>query len=257
MLYTNEMMSRKLEELSRSLLKGHHIFGTAPLNEARFSQPEMTSHNITYRMTEDRVLVEQYFAIRQEIYREVYNDPNVGEDYTDRISKIFVATAGFGNVIGGIRLTVSTPLMPNMLPIENSGVNLRRIFPKIDFDKVVIGEAGRSAVLPDYRNGEVCNRLQMISKEYFVKEMGAEIGFGCCDLPNMRRLKKFFGRLGYNFIAREDIRVANRNTETELYLWAIDFTADSRYIARLQAPEKLGKNIVPIAHVAELPSEFA
>ena len=249
--YTESNVTHKLEKLSASVLNGHFIFNKSydDLNlQKQFEKASPLSHNVSYQMTEDRNLKQQYIKIRQQVYQEAYNDPNVGEDFTDHISNIFVATAGAGNVIGGIRLTVSTPDSPKILPIESCGVNLRELFPKIDFSKVIIGEAGRSAVLPEFRDGEVCNRLQTISKEYFIKEMGAEIGFGSCDAPNMRRLKIFFKRMGYNFIGRTDIPVYVKHSAAELYLWAIDFTPDQKYRELLEPPAVENATVAEVQH---------
>ena len=253
MVYSTSSMAQKLEELSTSLLKGHYIFNSDSYFTTRFGNAEKISHNVSYQITEDRELIEQYLHIRQEIYRQAYNDPNVGEDYTDRVSRIFVARAGAGNVIGGIRLTISRPTMPNMLPVEHAGMNLRGLFPQIDFDKIVYGEASRLAVLPDFRDGGVAERLQMQSKEYFVKELGAEIGFGCSNLANMRKFSAFFTRLGYSFIARKDQRVYVKDSEAELYLWAIDFTPEKKYASLLKGAETISET----SDVADLQPEFA
>jgi len=251
--------AQKLDALSASILKGHFIFSKEYDDnrlKAQFSKPSLHSHNISYNMTDDENLKLQYYKIRQSVYKEVYNDENVGEDNIDHVSQIFVATAGAGNVVGGIRLTVSTPESPKTLPIEKCGANLKEIFPAIDFTKVVYGEAGRSAVLPDFRGGEVCNQLQMISKDCFLNEMGAEIGLGSADEVNMRRLKKFFTRMGHKFIARFDQKVQVDGTDVDLYLWAIDFTTDLRYAKYLEASD-LGLRPVVDSDVAELQPEFA
>lgn len=256
MVYIETAIAQKLEAHSNGLLKGHFIFSKEYDNKnlvKQFEKPAPRSHNITYIMTDRKDLKQQYYDIRQAVYKDAYNDSNVGEDYIDHVSKIFVAKAGVGNVIGGIRLTVSTPAEPQILPIENCGVNLRELFPEIDFNNVVYGEATRLTVLPDYRDGEVSLKLQMTSKEYLVKEMGAEIGFGCSTLANTKKFKKFFSFLGYNFIIRADQRINIETSDAELYLWAIDFTKDRRFTKFLEASE----TVAEISDVADLQPEFA
>ncbi len=239
MVYSSAVVAQKLEDLNSGLLKGHYIFNSDSYDNQRFSAPEKYSRNISYDITEDRDLIDQYLSIRQEIYRQSYNDPNVGEDYTDKVSHIFVARAGAGNVIGGLRLTISAPNRPNILPIELSGVNIRSLFPQIDFDKVTFGEASRLAVLPDFRDGAVSDMLLMNSKEYFVREMGAEIGFGCSTMAHIKKFSRFINRLGYNFIIRQDVNVKVASSDAELYLWAIDFTSDARFSQILQGEQDL------------------
>ena len=249
MVYINTAIAQKLEVLSSGLLKGHYIFNRNLNYDNNFGKPEKINHNINYQLTESKELIEQYLDIRQVIYRQAYNDPNVGEDYTDRLSNVFVATNGSGRVIGGVRLTISGPGKPCMLPMEHCGINLRREFPQIDFDKVIFGEASRLAVLPDFRDGEVSDRLLMNSKEYFVRELGAEIGFGCSTMAHTKKFSKFITRLGYNFVIRQDIKVQVTSSSAELFLWAIDFTPDKRFTAILQDNES--------TPVAEIPLETA
>jgi hypothetical protein len=257
MVYSNAAITQKLEDLNSGLLKGHAIFNSDAFYDSRFKKQESFAHNINYMMTESRDLIEQYLGIREEIYREAYNDSNVGEDFTDQVSTIFVASAGYGNVVGGIRLTVSTPRVPNILPLEHAGVNLRQIFPSIDFDSVVYGEASRLAVLPDYRDGAVSDNLQLRSKEYFVKEMGAEIGFGYSTLAHTKKFKKFFSRMGYSFITRTDISIKVASSDAELYLWAIDFTPDKRHAEALEMPLSEQENTDNTIAVADIHLEIA
>lgn len=248
--------AQKVESLNANLLKGHFIFSKEYDDRSlqrQFSAQTNFSHNISYQLTDNSELKQQYYNIRGSVYKDAYNFTDTGESYTDQISQIFVATAGAGNVIGGIRLTVSTPESPKLLPIESCGANLKEIFPEIDFTKVIYGEAGRSAVLPDFRNGEVCNRLQMTSKEYFISEMKAEIGLGSADPINMRRLKIFFTRMGYGFFERFDKKINVPGADAELYLWAIDFTKDQRFAPYLKAVEAASEK----SDVIDLQPEFA
>ena len=256
MVSFNPAITERLNALSGTVLNGHYIF-SRDFDDAylarRFSQPDKYAHNISYGPVYDRLLIEQYYNIRQEAYKQLHHDKNFvvpEDDEHDINSVIYMAKAG-NSCVGGIRLTISTPQQPVKLALESDEFAIQDYFPNLDLSKITYCEASRLAILPDYRNGFLWNQLHHKSTDFLVKEMGVEIGFGQSQALQTRRFRAQFRDMGYKMIVRNDLKtgVARKFPDLNIKFWAIDFTSDQRYAEKLRAlvSEPVGDQELEIA----------
>lgn len=117
-------------------------------------QDGLTFHELAHNDDRLRTI---YCELRQGIYREQYPwlPPDFGcEDETDRVSHIVVAMQR-GEVVGGARLTISSPSCPRVLPLECAGFRVRESHDLVALalESNPFGEISRMAVLPKCRRG--------------------------------------------------------------------------------------------------------
>lgn len=107
---------------------------------------------VIYGVTEDRDLLEQYFALRRRQYHRHFPTlpPWFGEEEAaDSVADIVVATVG-QRVLGGARISYAGPGAAARLPLESEQFELKRVFPDWRLDQQLICEFCRHAVEPEF-----------------------------------------------------------------------------------------------------------
>ncbi|MEQ1704443.1 MAG: hypothetical protein ABL867_00550 [Rickettsiales bacterium] len=105
---------------------------------------------VIYEFTEDPGLLHQYYRLREDRYRRVFNLRGFdgGEDKYDRLSHILVARRG-RLCLGGCRLTIREGDETWSLPTEVDEYIFRDLFPDWGLDKVRHAEISRFVVMED------------------------------------------------------------------------------------------------------------
>lgn len=107
------------------------------------------SSELVYEFTRDPGLLHQYFILRDQMFINVWGVEHslaVKDEYDDK-SHILVVRKG-NQVVGGTRLTVSTPKHPQVMPMEGDDFNLRKVLPDLNLAQKKYGCISRMAVLP-------------------------------------------------------------------------------------------------------------
>ena len=115
---------------------------------------------LVYHFTQDEALKQQYYVLREKAFVETYGFKNFpsGEDGADLNSHIIVVRDG-KTVVGGGRLSVSTPSHPMLMPLEADGFRLQELFPHLNLQHRNYGELSRLAVAQRYQDGECTSGL--------------------------------------------------------------------------------------------------
>lgn len=135
--------------------------GLAPdMLTKRFSRPQRAVEKVTYELTYDAGYLFQYFRLREEMFISVWGlEHFTGEkDPFDDISDVMIARVG-NHVIGGCRLTFSTPENRKKLPMEKEDICLEEKFPQLSLSAHSYVEISRMAILPEYQNSVVMLEL--------------------------------------------------------------------------------------------------
>ncbi len=164
---------------------------TKELTLNRQDLPKDTQFEVTYNMQH----LQQYFFVREYAYRLDLGLKHFSgaEDEVDQYSQFILARKGHF-VLGGARLTVVHPRSNKMLALESESFVLRKMFPILT--RYSYCELGRTALLPQYRNGDILSEIFRISAETAVSQ-GCKFLFGVSPRSVARRFRNAYNALGY------------------------------------------------------------
>lgn len=186
--------------------------------EARFKRGAAGSdipYNVTFEFTNDPAMIARYIELREKIYaKELYDDEIelselrgnglVGpRDDFDGLSDILIVRAG-NNVVGGARLTVSSPSNPCTLPMEFDGFRIKDCLAGIDSQRSIYAEFSRFIMLPGFRS-------PLHSREVFRKidqrarHLGVQYIFAATPMIQAIAYRRIYRSLGRRLIICEDI----------------------------------------------------
>ena len=154
---------------------------------------------VAYRVTQDRTLLEQYFALRRRQYHRHF--PSLPtwfgeEEEADSAADIVVATVG-ERVLGGARLSYAGPGAAGRLPLESDAFELRNIFPDWRLDEQWICEFCRHAVEPEF--GGLVSRGLASAMARRTAERGIALAFTVCPRGQTVLNRRHCRELGLTF----------------------------------------------------------
>lgn len=125
--------------------------------------PGAKGEPVIYEFTDDQALLHQYYRLREDRYRKVFNlkDFNGGEDNYDKLSHILVARRG-RLCLGGCRLTIREGDETWRLPTEVDEYIFRDLFPELSLDKLRHGEISRFVVMEDSSEEDIVYGLSKV-----------------------------------------------------------------------------------------------
>jgi hypothetical protein len=162
-----------------------------------------------YFETADPEQIARYVEIRRRVYLKEYTwlPADFGfADETDILSKIVIATHG-GCVVGGARLTISTPQRPRRLPLEEKGFDLRSCgaLKHLGLDRKPYGEISRMAARPESAHGfEISSGLAYALASGAAHE-GLDVVFSICPAKPARINRINAAKLGIGFHKYQDL----------------------------------------------------
>ena len=177
---------------------------------ARRMAKVQAEQEIIYEFTNDIALLHQYYNLREDAFINVWklNNYSGAEDDFDRKSLILVARQG-KQVVGGCRLTLSTPSNPQTMPMEKEDFVLNKVLPELDLTKRTYCECSRLAILPDFRAGKVFPTLQA----HFIRRAlaeGSEYAFTMAPLPLARNYRQSANAFQLQWDIRRDVAIPDR-----------------------------------------------
>lgn len=161
------------------------------LQESRFE----LSSDYTCEVTNDMQYLRQYFFIREYAYRTDLGLKNFSgeEDKTDQYSHFIIVRIGHF-VIAGSRLTVVPIGIERSLPLEEDGFVLREMYPLLN--KVNYCELGRTAILPQYRQGKFLEDMFRVAAQVAIAQ-DCKFLVGASPTAVARRFRSIYNQMGY------------------------------------------------------------
>jgi hypothetical protein len=162
-----------------------------------------------YFETTDREQIARYVELRRRVYLMEY--PFLSADFgladeTDNLSRIVIAAQG-GTVVGGARLTISTPQRPQMLPLEEKDFDLKscEALKDLGLDRKPYGEISRMAASPESAHGfEISSGLAYALASLAAHE-GLDVVFSICPAKPARINRINAAKLGIGFRKYHDL----------------------------------------------------
>ncbi len=176
----------------------------------RFVRPAKEPAQVVYELTDDPGYLHQYYRLREQMFISVWGlkeFSGLKDEYDDE-SDIMVARVG-NQVIGGCRLTFSTPNDRKHLPMEKQDFILEEQFPELPLYDLKFAEISRMAILPEYQNSIVMLELsrQLLKRG---AEKKARFAFTLAPVPLARNYRKAAHLFGLNWKIRNDIAIPDR-----------------------------------------------
>lgn len=167
---------------------------------------------VKYEFTQDPGLLHQFYKLREEMFISVWGLKHFtgGEDAFDHSSHIIVARLG-KQVIGGTRLTISSPAAPQALPMEHDDFKLSELFPDLGLVNRSYCEFSRAAILPDYQSGPVMPIGFAKAIQRAIAE-GVDYAFTLSPIPMARNYRQTMQAFGFGWNIRSDIKIPERES---------------------------------------------
>ena len=246
----NEGSENFLEEMQSSLIK-------------KFAKIPAPPEPLIYELTDDRALLHQYYLLREQMYRKVFQtDKFVGEeDVHDKLSHILIARRG-KLCIGGVRLTIREADEDFALPMENPDFKLRTIFPNLPLRDVRHGEISRFAVMEDTDHHEVLYGLCKLLYDMILMNK-AHYVFAKSTLAlarNWRMIAKGLGVKDSKICMDIDVPENPIHPEIKWYMTLLDFAsfyAPNESLAKAAEPSAPALKLVADAGAKNLMPENA
>lgn len=157
------------------------------------------SESVAYEFTKEKNLLDQYYRLREKMYRYVFKTEKfIGdEDNYDKISHILIARRG-RLCVGGCRLTIIEKNEVFPLPMETADFQLRNAFFDYPLNKLRHAEISRFAVMDEDKDKfEIMRTLSQLIIEKCINSEVAYV-FIKTSLPmarNWRRIGKIYCNL--------------------------------------------------------------
>lgn len=156
-----------ISDMGISMIRSSDSGISSEILSRRFSRPSKAPAKVTYELTEDKGYLFQYYRLREEMFISVWGLEHFSgeKDSYDDVSDIMVARIG-NHVIGGCRLTFSSPQQRAKLPMEKETFSMQEKFPQLMLQNENYVEISRMAILPEYQNSLVMLELsrQMLKR---------------------------------------------------------------------------------------------
>ena len=162
-----------------------------------------------YFETSDREQIARYVELRRRVYLKEY--PFLSADFgladeTDKLSRIVIAAQG-GVVVGGARLTISTPQRPQMLPLEEKDFDLKscEALKDLGLDRKPYGEISRMAASPQSAHGFEISSGLAYALASLAAHLGLDVVFSICPAKPARINRINAAKLGIGFRKYQDL----------------------------------------------------
>lgn len=151
-----------------------------------------TSLGVTFEFVHNTIsekLIQQYYLLRQEIYTDYWHLENFegGEDEYDKNSYTLLALCK-NRCVGGIRLVAAYETDNKCLPMETKGFYIEELFKDLNLKKNEYGEIGRTALLPEFRNGKCSQEMYKVIC-LKSKELGHKYAFAVAPIQQARKVR--------------------------------------------------------------------
>lgn len=170
---------------------------------------------ITYDFSNDSSVLEQYFAVRKQVYMSDFelNDYADHEDIYDDLSySSFIIAKDGDKVIGGTRIVIRTPENDFLLPLETDVFQIANVMK--DNDPIIsqksYSEVNRTVLLPEYRGGTIYSELCKRCSRYNWK-LGISYVFAVNPLIQARNTRNQLAPAKIKYRTLLDVKVPERD----------------------------------------------
>jgi hypothetical protein len=176
-----------------------------------YPQPVKQDTPVVFEFSDNLVLRQNYFALRQECYREDLGlkDFSGGWDAHDVAGNVLIARKG-NEVVGGARIVVSSPASEQLLPLESKDFRMSEIFPELHLEKAAYCEFSRLAVERSERTGGNLARDIIIELTREAKARGIRYLFAVSTPLQARCYRKVFKSLGHDYVIDTSVEVPQK-----------------------------------------------
>jgi Acetyltransferase (GNAT) domain len=176
----------------------------------KFGRLQRKQEDITYETTRDPGYLHQYYLLRENMFIHVCGlGHSAGQkDAFDDQSDIMVARVG-NHVIGGCRLTFSTPKSRTPMPLEKNDFDLGQALPDRNIGKATYMEISRMAILPEYQNSVVMLELSRRLLKYGI-EKKARYAFTLAPAKIERNYHKAAALFNLEWQILNDVEIPDR-----------------------------------------------
>lgn len=176
----------------------------------RFIRTAREPQKPVYEFTRDLGYLHQYYRLREEMFIRIWGLEHFSgakDDYDDH-SEIVIARIG-NLVIGGCRMTFSSPGNRKPLPMEKEDFILRDKLPALFANNRTIVEISRLAILPEYQNSmvmlEICRDMLKLAVE-----KRAAYGISVAPLALARNYRKVMFMFGLEWEIQRKVNLPDR-----------------------------------------------
>ena len=151
--------------------------------------------------------LEQYYQIRQDCFRQELGIRTFdgSEDNFDRNGYLLVALDQ-GRCIGGVRLSVSRPDAPVLLPLEINGFMLQELFPEIVRNGESYSQWTRLALLPEYRTPQILHQIALMLI-WHAKSLDCSYSFNVAGMNRARLYQRLHRIQGFHYEILRDLKI--------------------------------------------------
>ncbi len=208
---------------------------SADMLTRRFSRPTKAPEKVTYELTRDPGYLFQYYRLREDMFISVWGLEQFNgqkEEYDD-VSDIMIARIG-NHVIGGCRLTFSTPGQRRLLPMEKENFSLSETFADLHLEAHTYVEISRMAILPEYQNSLVMLELsrQLLKRG---AEKHARYAFTLSPTTLARNYRKAAVLFGLKWNILNNIEIPDREEYEGIKMVMSMLDLEAAYAPREQA----------------------
>ncbi len=166
--------------------------------------------NIKIHFTENPKDIDKYHQIRNKIYRQELNIAldHSKEDAPSGNKRILIIKLD-DKVIGGLRVVFSESHNKS-LPLEQTNLDIKKLFPEYDLDTHKFCEVGRICILPEHRNIKIISAVfrYMVS----CSKDQCEYMFALAMYSHCRLYRKILKMLGQELLIQKEVPVEMEDT---------------------------------------------
>lgn len=143
--------------------------------------------------------LQQYYQIRQSCFRQELGIRTFdgSEDEFDRSGYLLIARDQ-QRCIGGVRLSISSPQSPGLLPLESDGFRLQALFPELARNRESYSQWTRLALLPEYRAADILKQMAL-RLIWQARRLGCSYAFNVAGMNRARLYQRLHRIQGFHY----------------------------------------------------------
>ena len=157
-------------------------------------------------VTADQDLLKEYYKLREISYRTEFGFENYdgSQNEFDVHGRIIIATNSKNEVIGGMRIMLSTDHKTLSAEIEGTKYNYRDLFASMNAANTTYCEMSAIVVAKEYRNHSVIEKMFDVFLKHYLKPGECKYLVGVSTAAHCRIYRMAFGKLGYHPVIKMD-----------------------------------------------------
>jgi hypothetical protein len=126
----------------------------------RYGRKISRHQELVYEFTRDPGLLHQYYGIREQEFKAIYNAPRYSGIETEHDRKGYILVVRQGNFcVGGVRIVMKSSRHRELLPMEIKDFRIEQYFPYLAHTEASYGQASWFSILPEFRSNDVVRKM--------------------------------------------------------------------------------------------------